>query len=253
MLRRLLFCILSFCYIATSSFAQEKPTLLLYCGITMVKPLSEMAKIMEKKHNCVIKISQGGSKDLYDSLKYSQKGDLYLPGSDSYRKNNLKDGFLLDAKYIGYNQAALFVQKNNPLHVKGLDDLIRQDLSIALCDPNSGSIGRMSKKTLIKHKDEAFFFKVFDNASQIGTDSRNLNKALIDKTADTTINWRATAFWPENAPYIDIIELDEKIAPKKKLLLNLLSFSQNKEIALDFIDFAASQEGQAIMKKYGFL
>lgn len=253
MFKRVLIFIATLCYLSSNSFAKEKPTLLFYCGITMVKPITEMAKIMEKKHNCVIKISQGGSKDLYDSIKYSQKGDLYLPGSDSYRKNNLKDGFLLDAKYIGYNQAALFVQKGNPLHVKGLDDLVRQDLSVVLCDPNSGSIGRMTKKSLVAYKDEAFFYKVFDNASQIGTDSRNLNKALIEKAADIAVNWRATAFWPENKQYIDVIELPENIAPKKKLLINLLSFSQNKEIALDFINFAASKEGQAIMKKYGFL
>lgn len=253
MFKRLLFSMISFLYFSTNTFAHDKSILIFYCGITMVKPITEMAKIIEKKHHCEIKISQGGSKDLYDALKFSQKGDLYLPGSDSYRKNNLKDGFFLDSKYIGYNQAALFVQKGNPLHVKGLEDLVRHDLSVILCDPNSGSIGRMTKKSLTTYKGEAFFYQVFDNASQIGTDSRNLNKALIEKKADLTINWRATAFWPENNQHIDVIELPEEIAPKKKLVINLLSFSQHKEIARDFIDFAASKEGQAIMKKYGFL
>lgn len=253
MFKRLLFSMISFLYLSTNTFAHDNSILIFYCGITMVKPITEMAKIIEKKHHCEIKISQGGSKDLYDALKFSQKGDLYLPGSDSYRKNNLKDGFLLDSKYIGYNQAALFVQKGNPLHVKGLDDLVRHDLSVILCDPNSGSIGRMTKKSLTSYKGETFFYQVFDNASQIGTDSRNLNKALIEKKADLAINWRATAFWPENNQHIDVIELPEEIAPKKKLVINLLSFSQHKEIARDFIDFAASKEGQAIMKKYGFL
>lgn len=253
MLKRMLFFSLCFFYLATKSFAQDKPTLLFYCGATMVKPIAEMAKIIEKKHNCVVKILQGGSKDLYDSLKYTQKGDLYLPGSDSYRNNNLKDGFLLNSKYIGYNQAALFIQKSNPMHIKNLSDLTRQDLSVILSDPNSGSIGRMTKNILTKYKNEAFYFKAFDNASQIGTDSRNLNQALIDKTADITINWRATAFWPENSNAIDVLELQENIAPKKKLMINLLSFSQHKNIALDFIDLAASKQGQTIMKKYGFL
>lgn len=67
-----------------------------------------------------------------------------------------------------------------------------------------------------------------------------------------TINWRATAFWPENKEFIDVIELDEKIAPKKKLVLNLLSFSKYPKIAKSYMDFTASKEGQAIMEKYGF-
>lgn len=234
-------------------YAASKPTLIFYCGITMVKPIKKIAEIIEKKHNCTIKISQGGSKDLYDSLKTSKVGDLYLPGSDSYRKNNLKDGYLLDGIYIGYNQAALFVQKGNPKNIKNLDDLLNEDFAVTVCNPKSGSIGKMTKKLLIKYKGETFFEDVFDAAVEIGTDSRNLNKALIDKRADATINWRATGFWPENSKYIDVIDLSEKVAPKKNLVINLLKFSKHPEIAKAFMEYAASKEGQEIMKKYGFL
>ena len=100
--------------LASFTYAKEKPTLLFYCGITMVKPMKVIATHIEKTHNCKIKIIQGGSKDLYQSLSFSKKGDMYLPGSDSYRKKNLKYGYLLDGQYIGFNQAAIFVQKGNP-------------------------------------------------------------------------------------------------------------------------------------------
>jgi len=235
----------------TISFA-SKPTLLFYCGITMVKPMSEIAKIIEKKHNCKIQIIQGGSKDLYQALKFSKKGDLYLPGSESFRKNNLKDGYLLDKQYIGYNQAAIFVQKNNPKKIQYLDDLVNEKFTTILCNPNSGSIGKMTKKILIKYKGEEFFEDAYDIATLIGTDSRNLNKALIDNKVDVTINWKATGFWPENKRYIDMITIDEKYAPRKKLVLNLLSFSNHPNIAKSFMQFASSTEGQLIMKRYGF-
>lgn len=239
--------------LSTTLFAKEKPTLIFYCGITMVKPIQEMAKIIEKKHNCNIKISQGGSQDLYDALKYAKKGDLYLPGSNSYRKNNLKDGILLDAKYIGYNQAAIFVQKNNPKNLSSLDDLTNEKVASILCNPDSGSIGRITKKILTKAKGEEFFYDAYDYAALVGSDSRNINQALVDKKADMSINWKATALWDQNANYIDIIELGEDISPKKELYINLLKFSQNKAIAKSFMDFASSTEGQKIMKKYGFL
>jgi molybdate transport system substrate-binding protein len=238
---------------STLLFSAQKPTLLFYCGITMVKPMKEIAKIIEKKHNCNIKISQGGSKDLYDSLKYSKVGDLYLPGSDSYIKKNKKDGYLLDSVDIGYNQAAIFVQKNNPKKVKGLDSLVDENLRVILCDPASGSIGKNTKKILTKYKGEEFFEEAFDNAADIGTDSRNLNRSLIENEADVTVNWRATGFWDNNSKYIDVVSIDEKYAPKKKLALTLLSFSKNKSIAKDFMKFATSKDGQEIMKKHGFL
>lgn len=75
--------------ITSSLFAVAKPNLIFYCGITMIPPMQKIAKEFEQKNNCAIKIVQGRSEDLYDSLKLSKKGDLYLPGSDSYIKGNL--------------------------------------------------------------------------------------------------------------------------------------------------------------------
>ena len=245
--------LLSLTLLVSFSYAKEKPTLLFYCGITMVKPIKEMAKIIEKKYNCNIRISQGGSKDLYSSLKLSKKGDLYLPGSESYRTKNLKDGLLLEAQYIGFNKAAIFVQKGNPKNIKDLNSLVDENIGTILCNPKSGSIGKVGKKVLIAFGGEDFFDDAFDLAVEIGTDSRNLNKALVEKTVDMTINWRATGFWAENMKSIEVIEIADKYAPKKNLVINLLSFSNNKDIAKAFIKFASSKDGQKIMKKYGFL
>ncbi len=253
MLKNIFISILSIVFLSTTLMAKAKPTLIFYCGITMVKPIKEMAKIIEKEYNCKIKISQGGSKDLYSSLKLAKKGDLYIPGSSSYRKKYLKDGFLLDVQYIGFNQASIFVQKGNPKNIKTLASFVDEDLSTILCSPNSGSIGKNGKKVLIAFQGEDFFNDAFDLAIEIGTDSRNLNRALIDKRVDLAINWRATGFFPENSPHITVIDINEKFAPKIKLEINLLSFSKYPKIAKAFMQFAASPKGQTIMKKYGFV
>jgi molybdate transport system substrate-binding protein len=232
---------------------EEKKELLFYCGITMVKPITEIAKIVEKKHNCKVRISQGGSRDLYKSLSTSKTGDLYLPGSKGYRDKNFKDGFLTDGVYVGFNQAAMVVQKGNPKGIKpDLNELKNQNYSVILCNPDSGSIGKHTKSILTK-VDRNLYIDAYSNTASLTTDSRNLNKALKDKEADVVVNWLATSLWEENAPYMDVLRLDPKIAPKKKLVINLLSFSQNKEIAKDFMKIASSKQGQEIFHKYGFL
>lgn len=238
-----------FTYLNASS---TKPTLLFYCGITMVTPMKEIAQRIEKSHNCTIKIIQGGSQDLYNSLKLAKKGDLYLPGSDSYRKKNLKDGFLLDGAFVGHNQASIFVKKGNPKGIKNLEDLVNEDFGTVLCNPKSGSIGKMTKKILMKYKGQDFFDDAYDIAAEIGTDSRSLNTSLRKNEIDMTVNWKATAFLKDNPSYIDVIDIDEKYAPKKKLVINLLSFSKHKDIAKAFMDYAASKDGEEIMKRYGF-
>ncbi len=52
---------------------------------------------------------------------------------------------------------------------------------------------------------------------------------------------------------MDVIDLDPKQAKPKKLLLNLITFSAHPEMSREFMKFAASEQGQAIFRKYGFI
>ena len=229
-----------------------KDTLIFYCGITMVGAMSKIAKKIEKKDNCKIEIIQGGSQDLYNSLESSKVGDLYLPGSDSYRKKNLKDGLLGDYVEVGYNQISFVVPKGNPKHIKNFKDLDRKDLRIIIGNPEMGSIGRATKKVLIAYGGKKYYNYIYDISMEILADSRALNHLIITNEADVALNWRATAFLPKNREYLDIVDLNEKYAKKHKLEINLLTFSKHKKIAKDLMDFAISKEGQKIMKEYGF-
>lgn len=225
--------------------------LLLYCGITMVRPMSEISRIIEKEQNCRIHMTQGGSEDLYQSLKAARRGDLYLAGSAAYRERHLDEGLLGDYVHVGYNQAALVVATGNPEKVKPeLGQLLREDLGVVICNPDSGSIGRETRVILTRG---GIYDAVFKRSVYLTTDSRNLNNALKAGEADVVINWRATAFFPDNAPHLEVIDLPAGVAVPKALLLNLLTFAEHPEIARRFMAYAASPDGQAIFRKHGFM
>lgn len=237
--------------LAAAARAQAKGDLLIYCGITMVKPIKELAGLMEGRDGIKVTISQGGSEDLYEALRLARIGDLYFPGSDSYRKQFLPDGLLGEAVPVGYNVAALMVAKGNPKRVKpDLRELLRDDLSMVVCNPDTGSIGAETKRIL----DRAGLTKeVLTRAAFLGTDSRNLVQAIKGNQADITLNWRATAFFPENRDVVQVLDLDPAISQPAKLELNLLTFSKQAMAARKFAAMAASDEGQAIFRKHGFL
>ena len=229
----------------------ERPQLLLYCGITMVHPMTEIAHAIEREQNVKITISQGGSEDLYQSLSTSRRGDLYLPGSESYRERHLSEGLLGEAVPVGYNQAALVVRKGNPKHVSAdLRELLRKDLAVVICNPDSGSIGRENKRIL---EEAGIYQQVLDNAALLTSDSRNMNGALKNGDADLILNWRASAFFPENRDFMDVIDIDPSLAKPKRLVLNLLTFSKHPEVARRLMAYAASDQGQAIFRKFGFI
>jgi molybdate transport system substrate-binding protein len=237
----------------SSLFAEDMKVLKIHCGTTMKKPIKMMAQIFEKEHNCKVKVKTGGSQDLYDSLKFLKNIDLYLPGSPAYLKKYKKDEFFKNSVYIGYNKAAIFVLKGNPKNITDLDSLLDKDVKTILCDPDSGSIGKNSKKVLVKYKGKKFYEKAYDRTKLLATDSKDINHALEDGEVDMAINWRATYFFCKMQKYVDIIDIDERFAPKKKLMLTLLSFSKEPDLAKEFMTFASSDKGKAIMKEYGFL
>lgn len=230
--------------------AQEQ-NLLIYCGITMVKPITELSRMFEQRENVRITIAQGGSEDLYQSAKKSRIGDLYLPGEPSYRDKHLAEGLLGEYKVVGYNQMALFFAKGNPKQVKGdSGELLRKDLTVIIGNAESGSVGQETKTMLDK---AGIYPKVVNKAAALMPDSRAINLAMKNGEADATLNWRATAFFPDNAKFIDALSLDPKIAKPQALLLNLLTFSKNPAMAKKLMDFIASEDGQAIFRKHGFL
>ena len=232
------------------SLAQTN-SLLIYCGITMVRPISELAANFEQRENIKIRIAQGGSEDLYQSARKSRLGDLYLPGEPSYRDKYLSEGFLGDYVVVGYNQLGIFVQKGNPKKIKPeLKELLRKDLVLMIGNALSGSVGLETKQTLDRFK---LYPQVVSKAAFLMPDSRSLALSLKRGEADVTLSWRATAFFPDNAPYMDVVDLDSRIAPLQALLLNQLTFSRNPEMARKFSDYVASPEGQATFRKFGFL
>ncbi|MCP3672453.1 MAG: ABC transporter substrate-binding protein [Gammaproteobacteria bacterium] len=50
--------------------------LLIYCGITMIQPMSEIASIIERQEGVKISIIKGGSGNLLRSIRFNAAGDL---------------------------------------------------------------------------------------------------------------------------------------------------------------------------------
>lgn len=230
--------------------AQEN-NLLIYCGITMVRPITELARSFEQREKLKVSIAQGGSEDLYQSARKSRQGDIYFPGEPSYRTKYLSEGLLGEYRLVGYNQLAIFVPKGNPKKVKpDIQELLRKDLTLVIGNAESGSVGQETKQTLDRLN---LYPKVVSKAAFLMPDSRSLSLIMKRGEADITLSWRATAFFPDNQPFMDVIDLDPKIAEPQALLLNLLTFSKNPGTARKFMDYVASPEGQAVFRKYGFI
>ncbi len=248
-----LLCSLFLCLVSCCDEEQESTTqkeLLIYCGATMPGPIREIADRFEKQQDCIVKMIIGGSGTLYRSIEVNNSGDLYLPGSESYIQKAQADGWVTETQVVGYNRAALFVAKGNPLGIPAqLDSLLNMDYRTVLGAPDSGSIGRETKRILSK---AGIYEQAIDHALFLTSDSKGLRQAIVDGTADLTLNWYATAFWAEGGDQMDVLRLDESIAPSHPLVMGVLKCSTNSELARKFIHLAQSPSGHESFQQHGF-
>ena len=231
--------------------AETRRELLIYCGVTMCRPVQELAKIIEQEKNCTIKISKQGAGSLFNSIKANQVGDLYLPSSESYIESLIAQGLIKETVTVGYDRIALIVQKGNPLQITPeVRNLTDKRYRVVLGSAESGSIGRETELVLSRL---AIYHQALDNALYLTSDANGMVRALTDKSADLVLNWYATSLWEENRPYMDGLLLDDDVAPPHRLVLGLLTFSSFPDIARRFMELAASPQGQEIFARYGFL
>lgn len=224
--------------------------LLVYCGMTMIRPVMEISAILENEAGCKIKITYGGSGHIARSVKVNQIGDIFFPGRESYIKILEEYGSISKTSVIGHNVAGFFVQPGNPYHVTSdIKSLLNPALNIVIGSPDAGSIGKETERILRKAD---IFQDVVDNSLFMTTDSKGLVQAIKEKDADLVINWRALKYLPGNSDAMEFIPLPENIVIKQALIMGKLKYSQYPDLAEQFLMLATSERGQNIFKKYGF-
>lgn len=230
---------------------KARPEMVFYVGSTMVKPISVLVDHFEKNKNCRIKIIQGGSQALYERLKKGKNGDLYVPETFQYRKDNLEEGILKESVLVGYNKAVMLVKKGNPLGIDGgLFQLSNPDNKVVICNPDSSAIGEETKKILGKY---GRFQEVLSNTSLLARNFMEMIEAIESEKVDVGIGWYAITVWRENKEKIEAIEIEGNYVQKKKITMSLVDYSKEKELVKDFMEYATSRDGRQTFKKFGFL
>ena len=241
------------CSSSESENSVKEADLTIYSGITMIRPLSILVREFEEKYGINIEIKQGASGYLYKTIQSEKKGDLFLPGSDSYRikSQNAGEKLLLNNIFVGYNRIAMLVAKDNPKNLTNdLAQLANPKYSVVLSAPDSSAVGKNTKQVLDKM---GLTSAVYDNVTYFTTDSHRIFRAIEFGHADIALNWYATTKWPETENIMEAILLPEEISQSKRLELNLLSFSKNPEMAIEFMNYAGSKHGLETFAYYGFL
>lgn len=236
---------------AGTSSAEER--LMVFAGAASKPPTEEVAKAFEKKMGVKVDLTFGGSGYVMSQMILGKQGDIYFPGSSDYMELAKKKGVVFPEteKIVVYLVPAINVQKGNPKGIKGLKDLLKPGLKVAIANPEGVCVGAYAVEIIEKHftpeEKKAFRKNLINYAGSCDQTAQ----AISLKMADAVIGWRVFHYWdPER---IETIPLKKsEIIRIGYIPIAISKYTQNRAIAQRFIDFILSEEGKAIFRKYHY-
>lgn len=248
MIRLLALCILLACAFPLQALADK--SVVVFAGTATQPPLEEAAQTFQEKTGIPVILHLGGSGTMLNQLHLTGQGDIYIPGSPDYMQKAIEFELVAgDQVTIAYLVPAIIVAKGNPLGIKSLEDLKRENLRIGLADPDAVCVGLYAIEIL--------------HANHLLQTLRPNLRGMVEscaKTAamiplnmvDVVIGWREFATWQPGTMEV-ILPLPEEIPRLAYVPGAKLRSARNPEGAEAFLSFLASREGQTIFRKWGYL
>jgi molybdate transport system substrate-binding protein len=152
---------------------------------------------------------------------------------------------------IGYLVPAINVQKGNPQNILTLKDLARPGVKVAIADPEKVCVGLYAVEIIEANFSPADKAAFKANLLNYTASCEKTATAISLKQVDAVIGWSVFQDWDPTR--IQTIPLDKSQIPRVGFIpIAAASYTKNQAKAQQFIDFLASDEGQAIFKKYGY-
>lgn len=226
----------------------KSSSLLLYCAAGIRPPVSEIIDVFEKDKGIKVECIYNGSNILLGQIKLSRKGDLFMPGDDYYLEQAKREGFIEDKRVAAYFVPVIMVQKGNPKEIKGLNDLTRKGVRLGAGDVRACAIGMQAVKIFQKNKIPLEDIEV--NTVFTAATVNELGAAIKLGHIDAAIVWDAIArYYPQDAQIV-AIPMEQNII--SQIPIGVLSFSNNKALSRQFIEFMLSEKGREVFRKYNY-
>lgn len=237
----------------TLLFAQsnrKQKELLVFAGAANTPPLTEAAKLYEKRYGVKVRLTFGGSGVVLSQMKLAQKGDVYVPGSDDYMEKAIKEGIIdpKSVRVVCWLVPVINVPKGNPKGIKSVKDLVKPGIRVGIAVPGSVCLGDVAKEILEK---AGLWEEIQPNIVMQAKDCADLAAQIKLGTVDAIIGWDVFAYWYPDTP-MENIPFPSNILRVRHIPAGVSVFASDKKEAQRFVNFLASREGKMCYAKCGY-
>ncbi len=231
--------------------ADSGGTLEVFAGSATKPATEEVVQLFEEEYGVDVDLHFGGSGKMLSDMKLTERGDIYFPGSSDFMEEAKRQGLVLPEteRRVVYLVPAINVQKGNPENIRSLEDLARPGLKVAIADPETVCVGLYAVEVL---ENAGLAEAVRPNIVTYTESCEKTARVVALKNVDAVIGWRVFQYWaPEE---IETLYLRPDQVPRIGYVpIAVSTFSEEPELAQQFIDFVTSDEAKAIYAGWHYL
>jgi len=236
---------------ASSAAGDSQPTeLFMYCAAGMRYAMEKVVAEYEQETGVQVRLEYGGSNTLLNKLEVNETGDLYLAGDNSYIQLAHEKGLTVESLAVALMKPVIAVRSDNPKNIKSIDDLLRDDVKVALGDPGAAAVGKKTKRLLSA---SGQWRQLEEGVTQRGVFKPTVNdvaNAVKLGSVDAGVIWDSTVAQYSELKQIDAPELDAGLAT---IEVAIVANSKHPAAALKSARFLTARDrGLDIFRANGF-
>lgn len=235
------------CSSKTGQQPEQQKTLFAYVGANLKDPVSDLAQAYEQKTGVKVELTFNNGGALLNQLETMKKGDIYMPGGMPFVEKAQQEGHLDQiVGPIAYHTPVIVTPKGNPGNVTSIEDLSKPGIELVIPDKEATAIGKTAYKLfnkigLTSEIEKNIIANLESPAKVLAAITMGQGNAGIVEYSNTF----------KDREKIEVIEIDPEVNEVEQIPIASLTYSLNKELALDFMNYV-QENGPAVFAKYGF-
>ncbi len=221
------------------------PPLVVYCGAGLKKPVEAVANLFTAETGQSVQFQFGGSATLLSQLQVAKQGDLFVAADQGTMEAARERGLVKEVLPVLRQIPVIAVAAGNPKGIRTLDDLMREDVRTAICNPEAASAGK-STRAALGDRWETFASRVAVMKPTVPEITSDLSLGVVD----AAIVWEAMTV---QFPGLEAVRVPELDAVAEVASIGVLTTATDPAAALRFARFlTAPEKGAAVIQEVGF-
>ncbi len=242
-----------FAALLTASSIAAAPRLRVFAGAASKPPAEEIAQAYQKATGVEVELIFGGSGQVLAQLELTRSGDIYFPGSSDFMAKALAKGLVRpeSVRDVVYLVPAITVQKGNPKAIRGLLDLARPGLRVAIADPEAVCVGLYAVEILELALTPAERAAVRRNLATYTDSCERTATAVSLRSVDAVLGWSVFDHWDPTR--LETVRLPVAQVPRVGTIpIAVAVCSEQQAEAQRFVEYVAGPAGRRIFARHGY-